>query len=146
MLSAINHQNSAAWPQYDTNSKQSAAAGEAPLSLNKAIKAYQDERLTGLTDEEREEIERRAKEYLKKNPIRTEQDREVYNQYVKSLLKKFGFKGDMDEYSVSVGDEMQGKSDDSIEQREKMTITEQYQRSALGATGVKNHLFGFDRC
>lgn len=118
-----------------------AVKNNDPLSLKKAIKAYQDERLTGLTDEEREEIERRSKEYLEKNPIKTEQDRNAFNEYVKSLLKEFGFKSNIDEFAAAMAGDMQDKHEDSNRQPAQTNIAEHFNMSAMRGQAVKNKLF-----
>jgi hypothetical protein len=62
-------------------------------ALKQAIKDYQDEQLTGLTDEEREKIEAEVRAYLEANPG----DIEGAMRLRKSLMKKYGFKGDPDQ-------------------------------------------------
>lgn len=67
-----------------------------PVCLRTAIKAYKDEKLTGLTDEDREIIEERINLYLKYNPIKTEADLMLFKLFVRNLKREFGFKGEID--------------------------------------------------
>ncbi|HHX59979.1 MAG TPA: hypothetical protein GX707_04450 [Epulopiscium sp.] len=66
--------------------------------LTKAIKDYKDEYLTGLTDEERAKIDEEIKAYLEQHELKTEQDRNKLNSFIKRLLKKYGFKGDYEDF------------------------------------------------
>lgn len=115
---------------------------EEPMSLKDAIKAYRDEKLTGLTDEEIEEIEKEARLYLQQFPIKTDADRAAFNTFIKSLLKKFGFKGDIDEYAASIaanaetsGENGQTGTDGQASVAEPAKL---FQRESLGSAGIKN--------
>lgn len=116
-----------------------AGANEGPLSLKKAIKAYKDNILTGLTDEEKEEIERLAREYLKERPTKTNHDREAFNNYVKSLLRKFGYKGDTDEYAAAVVSEISGALEEPTARPREAGARELYEKAAAGT--AKNRFF-----
>lgn len=115
-------------------------SNENPLSLKKAIKAYKDEMLTGLTDDEKEEIERLAKEYLKEKPLETQEDKDSFNMYIKSLLKKFGFKGDIDAYAVDIAGGAQDEAENAKNQSAPLSVNEHYERTALGVMSAKNKL------
>lgn len=65
------------------------------LDFKQAIEDYADEILTGLTKEERAAIDAIMKKYMEDNPG----DVEGYKNLYKALLKKFGFKGETDEYA-----------------------------------------------
>lgn len=115
---------------------------EEPMSLKDAIKAYRDEKLTGLTDEEIEEIEKEARLYLQQFPIKTDADRAAFNTFIKSLLKKFGYKGDIDEYAASIaanaeasGENGQAGTDGQASVAEPAKL---FQRESLGSAGIKN--------
>lgn len=67
--------------------------------LKKAIKDYQDEMLTGLTEEERAEIDAKVAAYRKKCEeagMDSKAVRSAVNDYYKSLLKEYGAKFDTD--------------------------------------------------
>lgn len=70
-------------------------------AFHKAIKGYKDEYYTGLTDEEREEIIKQQKAYLEDHPLKTPADIEKFNNFTKSLLKKYGYKGDYNEFLIT---------------------------------------------
>lgn len=70
-------------------------------AFHKAIKGYKDEYYTGLTDEEREEILKQQKAYLEDHPLKTPADIEKFNNFTKSLLKKYGYKGDYNEFLIT---------------------------------------------
>lgn len=108
---------------YDSNSNYGKNNDSINTKLKEAIKAYRDEYLTGLTDEEREEIEKLAKAYLEKHPIRTEGDRAAFDDYIKSLLKQFGYKGDVLECSASIIEGIQCKREDLNNQAYDINIT-----------------------
>lgn len=73
--------------------------------LTRAIKDYQDEYLTGLTEEERDKINEEVKAYLEEHEIKTEQDRNKLNSFIKSLLKKYGFKGDYGDFIAEIDED-----------------------------------------
>lgn len=110
---------------------------EDPLSLKKAIKAYQDEIITGLTDEEKAEIERQAKEYLNKNPLKTKQDREAFNEFIKSLIKKFGFKGDVDEMVAGI---VNTTADSAKASEQQISVENHFQKETMGVMSAKNKI------
>lgn len=76
---------------YDLPAKQ-----QTDNLLTQAIKDYKDEYLTGLTDKEREEINKRIKEYLGSIPEGQKVSYEELRSLVASLLSKYGYKGDID--------------------------------------------------
>jgi hypothetical protein len=84
-----------------------------PLSLKAAIKAYYDEKLTGLTDEEKAKIEEECKAYLEANPIENESDVEAFNRFVESLFRKYGFKGDVRDAAAAFAAGMTGDGDEA---------------------------------
>ena len=96
-----------------------AAAAENAPSLQKAVKAYRDEYLTGLTDDEKAEIEKRTTEFIKdfvsKHPINDKNDRkalvDAVNAFVSSLLRKFGYKGDINECASGMAVGILSKTD-----------------------------------
>lgn len=111
--------------------------------LAKAVKAYQDEKLTGLTDDERDEIKKRVDKYLKEHPIQTKQDHDALCNYVKSLMKKFGFKGDLDEGAAAILGEILDKQATSGEQPAEICVA-QYNGvdgSVYRQMAVENKLF-----
>lgn len=116
-----------------------------PLSLKVAIKAYKDEWLTGLTDKELEEINKEAEKYLKAFPIKTDADRAAFNTFIKSLLKKYGYKGDIDEYAATLaaGAEIcsKNKQTSDNDQAARVNHAELFKRAALGSMSAKNKLF-----
>lgn len=71
----------------------SKPAAKSENMMTEAIKAYRDEYLTGLTDEEKEEIDKKVKAYLKEKPVKNNADRESLKMYIRSLLMECGFKG-----------------------------------------------------
>ena len=106
-------------------------------SLSAAIKAFWDEILTGLTDEERAEIEKLCKEYLDKNPLKNAEDVAAFNMFVESLLKKYGFKGDTDGLSVGLSSEIEDMINKTIENSEKDSLAKtNKQKSALSAIAL----------
>ncbi len=80
--------------------------------LTEAIKAYKDEYLTGLTDEERAIIEKEIKNYLKSLPKGQKVDAEALNQFVIKLLRQYGFKGDLHEMGATLLGEVKDESSD----------------------------------
>ena len=92
--------------------------------LTTAIKAYKDEFFTGLTDEEREQIKKDLKAYLDKYPIKNEADRKRYNDYFKSLLKKYGYKGNPEELLASLTDELKNESNNDGLSTDTLTDSE----------------------
>ncbi len=98
-----------------------------PLSIKVAKKAYMDEKLTGLTDEEKEEIEKRCKAYLKENPINTKEDLQFYLDYIKSLLKEFGFKGDYESFAKAFANS--SEKNDDIDSSFNMDIVHQFNKN-----------------
>ena len=70
-------------------------------SFKNAIKAYEDEYITGLTDEEREKIKEEIARYKKENKLDSKEDYEALNKFVEGLLKRYGFKGDIEEAAMS---------------------------------------------
>ncbi len=71
--------------------------------MSEAIEAYKDEMLTGLTEEERAEINALVKAYMEKHSIKTKADKEALVQYIKGLLKDYGYKGDYDACASALG-------------------------------------------
>ena len=71
--------------------------------MSEAIEAYKDEMLTGLTEEERAAINALVKAYMEKHPIKTKADKEALVQYIKGLLKDYGYKGDYDACALALG-------------------------------------------
>lgn len=70
--------------------------------LTKAIKDYKDEYLTGLTDDEREKINQAVRDFLSKVKKGEKVDIAALNQLVASLLKQYGFKGDIDDMTLEL--------------------------------------------
>jgi hypothetical protein len=74
--------------------------------LKQAIKDYQDENLTGLTDEEREKIDAEVKAFYEslKNErppgVLKEEDIAALKDLLKSLLKKYGAKAEGEEMII----------------------------------------------
>ena len=86
-----------------TTSPKTSQKADTENIMAVAIKAYKDELLTGLTDEEREEIEKKISEYVKALPENVPIDRQNLNSFIKGLLLQYGFKGDCDEYAAVFG-------------------------------------------
>lgn len=61
--------------------------------MTDAIKAFADEYLTGLTDDERKAIQQEIKAYLNSLPKGTKPNADALRKYINELLKKYGFKG-----------------------------------------------------
>ena len=99
--------NTAASDKYEKYEKRDDSLSEA---LRRAIKGFKDQHLTGLTDDDKEEIKRRAKAWLDANPIETPQQRDAFNNYIRTLLRKFGFKGDFDYFISALGHEINGSA------------------------------------
>ena len=70
----------------------------APVDFKQAIKDYWDEMVTGLTEEEIKIIDAEVAMYLRDNPG----DTEGALALKKALMKKFGFKGDLEGITVDV--------------------------------------------
>ena len=69
--------------------------------FKKAIREYEDEYITGLTEEEKEKIREQIAEYKSKNKLETKEDYEALNKFVEGLLQRYGFKGDIEEAAMS---------------------------------------------
>lgn len=71
----------------------------APKGVKDAKKDYYDEYLTGLTDDEKKEIEEKVAAYLKnkKLDVNNKNDMDNLKDYIAGLLKQYGFKGDIEE-------------------------------------------------
>lgn len=67
--------------------------------FEEAIQAYEDEKLTGLTKEEKEKIKKELAEFAEKNNLKMPDDAEALLAYAKGLLQKYGYKGDIEEYA-----------------------------------------------
>ncbi len=80
--------------------------------FHKAIKGYQDEYYTGLTDEEKEAIKKQQEAYLEAHPLRNKADVIRYNQFTKNLLKQYGFKGDYSEFLLPTEADDEAKASD----------------------------------
>ena len=65
-----------------------------PLCLKVAIKAYKDKMLTGLTDEDKEEIKKRIQAYLQEHTVETEEEMAAFLAFVKSLYAEVGYPED----------------------------------------------------
>lgn len=67
-------------------------------------KDYYDEYLTGLTEDEKKEIQKRVEAYIKdkKLDLNNKADLDNLKNYIESLLKEFGYKGDIEEMADSV--------------------------------------------
>lgn len=79
----------------------SGTSADDALSLEKAVKAYRNEYLTGqkeLTDEQKDEIKCRIEKYLEKYKLDTKEDKDAFNAYVKSVFKSMGFHGYVEDY------------------------------------------------
>ncbi|MBP3888963.1 MAG: hypothetical protein J6F30_15165 [Cellulosilyticum sp.] len=70
--------------------------------MTAAIKSYADECLTGLTDEEREAIQKKIKAYIDSIPEGQKVNREALSDFVAKLLKQYGFKGDIDDMAQTL--------------------------------------------
>ena len=70
--------------------------------MTKAIKDFKDQFLTGLTDDEREEIKQKIREYIASIPKGQKVDLAALNALVASLLHQFGFKGNVDDMIQSL--------------------------------------------
>jgi hypothetical protein len=79
-------------------------ATEPTIDMNKEVEDYKSIVLTGMSKEEWEEVQRLIRKYLHENKIETDADQAAFEQFVKSLLKRYGFKGDMDEVMADVVD------------------------------------------
>jgi alpha-L-fucosidase len=77
------------------------------VKIKQSIKDYQDENLTGLTDEERKKIDDEVKAYLeslwKKRPngVLTDEDIASVRDLIQSLLKKYGAKAEGEEMVIA---------------------------------------------
>jgi len=65
-----------------------------PLCLKVAIKAYKDKMLTGLTDEDKEEIKKRIQAYLQEHTVETEEEMAAFLAFVKALYAEVGYPED----------------------------------------------------
>lgn len=106
------------------------------LCLKKEIKAYKDKTLTGITDEERAEIEARIKEYLEENPIKTQEDRDAFERFVNELFSHFGFKGEIDSFLFGAGE---AEKPSQVEESQQSS-TYLFQRETLSAMALRNKL------
>ena len=79
--------------------------------MTDAIKAFADEYFTGLTDEERQAIQREIKAYLNSLPKGTKPNAEALRKYINELLKKYGFKGCFDDMANALMAEAQSDAD-----------------------------------
>ena len=87
---------------FNFNSKQKEHLSNP---LTQAIKDYKDEYLTGLTDDEREQIRKEIKAYLDSIPKGQKADPNKLKDLVADLLKQYGFKGDIDDMGQTlIGD------------------------------------------
>ena len=97
----INDNNSITY----SSSKQSMPKGV----FEQAIKDYADEYLTGLTDEEREKIQKAIKAYLDSIPKGGKVDPNKLNGIVADLLKQYGFKGNIEDMTQTIIGEAQSQ-------------------------------------
>lgn len=88
--------------------------------MSKAIQDYKDEMLTGLTEDERKLIETEIRTYLKENKEKGKIDKKALDNLIKDLLRKYGFKGNREEFEGAVI----GMSDGEFAYRESMEKTE----------------------
>lgn len=79
--------------------------------MTDAIKAFEDEYYTGLTDEEREAIQKEIKAYLNSLPKGAKPNADALHNYINELLKKYGFKGCFDDMANALMAEAQADSD-----------------------------------
>ncbi len=91
--------------------------------MEQAIKDYKDEYLTGLTDEEREKIKEEIQKALEeaKRKSGKEDARLTVQQLsnlITSLLKKYGYKGDIEAYAKQLLSEMTGEENNLTQQNE----------------------------
>ena len=68
--------------------------------FEEALKAFEDEYYTGLTDEEKKQIQEQIAKYVEAHDGNV--DAENLATFVAGLLKKFGYKGDIDEMAKSM--------------------------------------------
>ena len=79
--------------------------------MTDAIKAFADEYYTGLTDEEREAIQKEIKAYLNSLPKGAKPNADALRKYINELLKKYGFKGCFDDMANALMAEAQSDAD-----------------------------------
>ena len=88
----------------DSNSKIYSSLNKSISKgvFEQAIKDYADEYLTGLTDEEREKIQKAIKAYLDSIPKGGKVDPNKLNDIVADLLKQYGFKGNIEDMAQMI--------------------------------------------
>lgn len=101
---------------------------EEKQTFSEAIKAYKDEKLSGLTDEEREKIDEELRKYVNSEGATAE----GFQALAKSLLKKYGYKGDIEEAVAGVMSEL-GKAEDG----EISEIQHAYQKGYMASLSSK---------
>ena len=70
--------------------------------MTQAIKDYEDEYYTGLTDEEREAIDKQVRAYLSKIKPGCKVNMDELKSLIQRLLDEYGYKGNMDEMVDSI--------------------------------------------
>lgn len=63
--------------------------------MTKAIKDFKDEYFTGLTDEEREQIDKEIQAYIQSHTKNNKVDLSGLSQFIQHLLASYGYKGNL---------------------------------------------------
>jgi hypothetical protein len=77
---------------------------------------------------------------LENNPIETQEDMDALRAFIKTLLKKFGFKGNVDDFisaAMSNAFEKKNVEDNRIE---RLAISEYGELTSLGAIGIMSKI------
>ena len=101
--------------------------------MAEAIKAYKDECLTGLTEEELKAIRKEIKDYLDSLPKGTKPDANALRKFINSLLKKYGFKGRFDDTENALMAKIIHGQDDLTERAQNVQVA--YEK--LGSNQIK---------
>ena len=129
----------------DLSSSSAYPTQEAKGNLmTKAIKDYKDQFLTGLTDDEREKIKQKIREYIESIPKGQKLDLAALNALVSSLLKQFGFKGNIDDMIQSLISETaqelkteSSSSSDAVTAYEKLSSCKKVDLQSNNPTDLK---------
>ncbi|MCL2702496.1 MAG: hypothetical protein FWE91_02665 [Defluviitaleaceae bacterium] len=107
-----------------------------PLCMKTAIKGWKDKLITGLNDEDKKKIDDEIKAYLDAKPIETQSDIDAFHAFVKSLIKKFGFKGNVDDFLASIAGRTAVSINNDNNRAERTDLSEFRNLSALGSMGI----------